>query len=260
MVIPLQGTFEYVAVVPDQAGTGFSCQARLREPSAGARWAARLPFGKHAQDAPCARLVGPQPILHVGDAGPTPNPGPRNPATQRSRLTLTAAERQNATVAEASFLLDQGVISALRSGDFLHMARTGCGRIGVSAIRAKHLIFAAGAITHVPLGCDFEALTPMDLVSEAEAVFRKRETGFHLSEYPVEIRVSGDHRIMYRGRIGLGSFEVWILHGFCVGMPGTDECLSVVRKDACPVVDANTSARFLDSDHLEMARWDDDCR
>ncbi len=134
------------------------------------------------------------------------------------------------------------------------MVRTSCGRIGVSAIRSHELIFAAGAITHVPLGSGFEALMPMDLVREAEAVFQKRETGFRFSEYPVEIRVSGKQRIMYRERNELGSFEVWVLHGFYPGMPGINECASVVRKGACSVVDANTSALFLDSGHLDMVR------
>ena len=255
MAIPPEGTFEYVVVVPDRYGTVFSCVAQLRKPSAAARWAARLSFGRHAQDTPCARLVGPNPILHVGDAGPTPNPDPRNPATQRSRLTLTAAERQNASVAEASFILDQGVISALRPGDFLHTARTSCGRIGVSAIRSDQLVFAVEAITAVPLGCDFEARLPGDLVNEAKAVFRKRDSAFEFVEYPVEIGVLEQRHIRYRGRMKFGPFEVWVLHGHFGGIPGTDECVSVVRTGACPVVDANSSALFLDTDTLEMVRW-----
>jgi len=70
------------------------------------------------------------------------------------------------------------------------MVRTSCGRIGVSAIRSNELILAAGAITHAPLGSDFEALTPLDLIREAEACFAKYETGFRFSD-PVEIRVLG---------------------------------------------------------------------
>jgi hypothetical protein len=92
----------------------------------------------------------------------------------------------------------------------------------------------------------------MALVREAEAVFRKHDDGFQFLEYPVEIRVSGEKHILYEGRIDLGSFEVWVLHGYYLGMPGRDPCISVVRKGACPVVDANTSALFLDSGTLEM--------
>jgi len=137
------------------------------------------------------------------------------------------------------------------------MVRTGSGRIAVSAIRSNQLIFAVGAITQVPVGTNFEALVPTDLIREAEEVFRKRETRFHLSEYPIEVRAAGEQRVVYHGRFALGSFEVWVLHGFYFGLPGVDECLSVVQKGACPVVDANSSALFLDSDHLEMVRWPD---
>jgi hypothetical protein len=101
----------------------------------------------------------------------------------------------------------------------------------------------------------------VDLVREAEAVFRKHDDGFRFAEYPVEIRVSGEKHIMYRGRIDLGSFEVWVLHGQYFGTPGSDPCISVVRKGACPVVDANASALFLDSGThsgtLEMVHWTD---
>ena len=256
MAKPLQGTFEYVAVVPDRAGTVFSCQARLQR---------QLGDLEHN-----SRLLGPSPLLQVEDAGPTPNPSASNPATDRSRLRLIAADRRHASIAEASFILDRGIISALHPGDLLHMVRTSCGRIGISAIRSNQLIFAAGAITQVPLGCNFEALIRTDLVSEDKSVLQRRETGFRprrglrrllwrwqgpLLQYPVEVRASGEQHLIIRGGIELGSFKVWVLHGFYCGMPGINECLSVAQKGACPVVDANTSALFLDSDHLEMVHW-----
>jgi len=228
MVIP---SFEYVAVLPDRQGTTFSCEAR--------------PSRRLGIDA----RLGSNLVLHVDDAGPTACPNPRNPATQRSRLRLWAAEGCPATVAELSFLLDRGVISALQRRDVLYLTRSPCGRIGVSAIRSDQLIFAVGAITQVSLGCDFEARVPMDLVREGEAIFQRRDAEFRLAEYPVAIRASDHERIMYRGRMALGAFEVRVLHGFYSGwVPGTDECVSVARKGACPAVDANNSALFLDSD------------
>jgi hypothetical protein len=244
MAIPPEGTFEYVAVVPDGSTTSFSCAARLRKPP-----------GSDGSDTARLRLLGPTPRLHVSEAGATPNPGPRNPATQRSRLRLISSEKTSATIAEASFFLDKGVISALRAGDLLHMARTSCGRIGVSAIRSEQLIFAVGAIGAVPLGSDFQARFPNDLVREAEAVFQKRDSGFEFAEYPVEIRAVDERYIGYGGRRKLGALEVWILHGHYNGTPGKDACLSVARTDACPVVGANISALFLDTDALEMIRW-----
>src|SRR5215831_5877134 len=121
MAIPLQGTFEYVAEVPDREGAVFSCPT----------WSQRQLDGDLEH---ISRLVGPSPLLQVEDAGPTPNPSLSNPATERSRLTLTAPDRRRASVAEVSFLLDRGVISALHPGDLLYMARSACGGIAISAI------------------------------------------------------------------------------------------------------------------------------
>ena len=94
MALPLSSTFEYVAVIPDHAGATFSCDIQSR------------PGTYDPLSAIPSRLVGPTPRLHVEDAGPTPNPGPRTPASQRSRLRLVAAKRQNASVEETSFILD----------------------------------------------------------------------------------------------------------------------------------------------------------
>ena len=127
------------------------------------------------------------------------------------------------------------------------MTRTGCGGLGVSATRSNRLIFAVGAITSVPLGSDFEAWIPYDLANKAEDAFRQRDPQFEFMDLPVEIRSSGETRIRYGGRFRLGVFEVWVHHGHRVGIPGVNECVSVARKGACGVVDANTSALFLDS-------------
>ena len=244
MAIPSQGTFECVAVVPDRSSTVFSCPAQLdRTPEHGGSCAATV------------RLLGPAPQLHVSDAGATLNPGPLNPATQRRRLMLRASGRQHASAAETFFFLDRGVVAALRAGDHLHMARTSCGRIGVSAIRSGQLIFAVGAVTAVPLGSDFQASIPSDLIREAEALFRKRDSKFEFVEYPIEIRAEGESRTGYRGTWKHGSFEVHVLHGHHNGMPGTNECLSVVRAGACSFVDANSSALFLDTDAFNIVRW-----
>lgn len=56
----------------------------------------------------------------------------------------------------------------------------------------------------------------------------------------------------------LAAFELWILHGSCSGMPGTSECVSVARRGACQIVDANVSALFLDTDAIDMVRWEGD--
>jgi len=245
MTIPPEGTFEYVAVVPDHQGTNFSCEvASDRTSSDGA--------------SATVRLVGQKPRLRVEDTGPPSHPRPANPAVDCSRLTLTANDKDLSTVAEVSFMLDRGVIAALRPQDHLHLARTGCGRIGISAIRSDQLIFAVGAITRVPLGCDLEARVPRDLVAEAEQVFQRRDAQFWFTEFPVEVRAPREGHIRFRGGFKIGAFQVVILHGECVGLPpGIDECIAVAREGMCPLGAARRSALFLDSDHLEIKRTDD---
>jgi len=243
-VIPLAGTFEYVAVIPEAVRPQFSCPMQLRQP-----------IRNGDSTFPMDRLVGDAPILHITDAGPTPDPGPRSPATQRSRIRLVALRKKHATVAEVTFLLDKGMVSSLQEGDLLHIARTGCGRIGVSSIRGDRLNFAVGAITAVPLGRDFSACVPMDLVHEAAGIFRRRDPEFEFMVLPVEIRAAGVVQIIFGGRQTIGDFSVWVIHTPLEGIPGTDECIAVSRKGACSTVDANNSATFLDTDMLEMVRW-----
>ncbi len=203
----------------------------------------------------CARLVGHSPQLTITDAGQTPDPGPRNPATLRSKVMLTADDCNDATVSQVSFLVDKGLISVLKPGDLLYLARTDCGRIGFSAIRNDLLIFAVGAITAVPLGRDFSAEIPIDLIRDAQRVFRKRDPRFELSDYPIEVRAGNERHILLGGRRKVSKFDLWVLHGHLVGIPGTNECVSVVRTDMCPAVGANSSALFLDTDRFHIVRW-----
>jgi hypothetical protein len=218
----------------------------------------RQPIDYDVETIVMNRLVGHAPILHITDAGPTPNPGPRFPATQRTRIRLVAQGKKYASVAEVSFLVDKGIISSLRAGDILHIARAGCGRIGMSSIRGDRLHFAVGAITSVPLGRDFSACVPMDLVYEAEGIFRKRDRDFEFMQIPVEIRAAGVVHVLFRGGRTIGDLDVWVIHtGLRGGLwyQGGGECIAVSRKGACPNVDANSSALFLDTDNLEMVYW-----
>ena len=166
MVVPLEGTFGYVAVVPDLQSSTFSCPTES--------------FRKSLTNP--SRLVGTRPILEVSDAGLTPKPSPQNPFTYRSRISLIAQSKEAATVRKVSFLIDRGLISALHPGDELYLSRTGCGCTAVSAIREQKLIFAIGAITEIPLGCDFQARTPFDL--SAERLKKVFENGIRSSSFP----------------------------------------------------------------------------
>src|SRR5688572_24884325 len=105
-MMPLCGTFDYVATVPDRSDGGlFECRAHVREPVV---W--------HGNDLRDARLVGIAPMLRVTDAGLTPETDTRRPWVMRSRIALAASSRQQATVAAAFFHVDRALTSNLRSG------------------------------------------------------------------------------------------------------------------------------------------------
>lgn len=239
------GTFEYVACMPEDLGSGIiSCPLEMPRPI-------KLP-----ESAPVgSRLVGYRPQLKISDAGRPSKPGPRNPDTQRCRISLKASERLNATSSQVSFFLDKGLITALKPGDLLHLVRTGCGRIGISAIRGERMIYAVGAITRVPLGTDFEAQLPFPQIQASRDLFREIDPEFEFADLPIEVRTERKRRVLYTGRTEVGGFALHVLHGRVMGLPGRDECVAVVRKGQCSLVDAISSAFFLDTDHLEVNRW-----
>src|ERR1700674_4229342 len=127
MVMPLCGTFRYAGVVPADG-------LRSR------RWTLQDASGASATGRRNAlfdnRLVGLQPTLEILDG----------------QLGLTASSRERAQVFSASLQVDAALIEVCRSGDVLHLVRTGTADIGVSVVRARQLIFALGAVTAVPIG------------------------------------------------------------------------------------------------------------
>jgi hypothetical protein len=197
------------------------------------------------------RLLGYSPSLQIADAGHAPSE--THPAIRRSRFTLSAPRRLNAGASAASFYVDREVTRAFNPGDVLHLVRTRCAGLGLSLLRNGRLILALGAINAVPLGDNVQASTPGDLIRQAEFVFRQRDPAFELSEYPVQVTVDGHTRIAFRGMRQLGDYNVWVLHGFVDGDPGTAECVAIALKGACGPAPATRSARWLE-DELE---WSD---
>jgi hypothetical protein len=251
MTIGRAGTFEYVAIVPESAQDQAPWRVQLRTPI-------ELTGDARMDD----RLVGHSPTLETSEAGITPSPrisprtGQVGPKVLRSRLTLTASTRNYAQVASAAFHVDRALTMALSPGDMLCLARTACGGLALSIIRNGQLVAAAGAVSAVPLGDFIHVRTPSDIIEEAEKVFRKHDTEFEFGHLPVEIRIREQTRLVYRGRPQLGSYDVFVEHGFYRGLPGTDECVAIAMKGACPSVVAIASAQLLDfPDALEMVRW-----
>jgi len=239
MSMPPSGTFDYVLTVPERIGdNGFECRAAVRK--------AIVRTGDRLFDS---RLVGTAPLVRVIDAGVTPDASPQRPAVMRSRITLAAANRQQATLSEASFHVDKALTSSMIPGDEVHLARTSCGGLGLSVLRGGELVVAVGAVTAVPLGPKVRATIPGDLIADATAVFQHRDPGFRFREWPVEVRVSSSRAIAYGGLRRIEDHSVSLVHGFLTGVPGTNECGAIYHTGACPDAAAAASAMLMDGEH-----------
>ena len=171
MSMPPCGTFDYVGIVPQGVGDGgFECRLKQREPIA--------ITGRHQHDS---RLTGIVPMMKIVDAGLTPDPGLDRPRVLRSRISLVAEGKGQATVAEASMHVDKSLISCCRPGDSIHLVRTECGGLGISIIRHGELVVAVGAITAVPLGPDARSSTPVDLGGGGAGRFSEARFGLRVS-------------------------------------------------------------------------------
>src|SRR5207237_8140904 len=88
-----------LTIVPEGQGEGgFECRAERRV------------------DSPYSSLVGISPQVRVANAGPLTDAGLQPPWSlrKRSRITLVATERDQATAAEASFYIDKAVTDACK--------------------------------------------------------------------------------------------------------------------------------------------------
>jgi hypothetical protein len=127
----------------------------------------------------------------------------------------------------------------------------------MSVVREGRLIFAVGDVTAVSLGDTARVSLPHDLIRAAEEAFQGRDPQFHLLEKPVQVEVDGLTRILYRGRLRMGAYNVWIEHGAFPGMPGEGPCLAISLAQECPDGPAIASAQLMDyPDPLEIIRWE----
>jgi hypothetical protein len=243
MVMPPWDTFEYVATAPDNHGGQFQCSARLRHP---------IPHQGNEFDS---RLLGHAPQLQVAEAGSTPNPCRHRPAVMRSRITLAASSRKDATAAAISFHVDRDLIAQLRPGDDVHISRTACACLGLSIVRGGKLLAAVGAVSAVDLGNDFRVLSPYQLVQEAAHIFQAEDPEFRFSEAPVEFIHQTHRRILFRGECRIGQYEIQLRHGFISGIPGVDESAAIyLGQDKVPAF-VNASAELLENDPGELVPW-----
>ena len=234
MVMPLSGTFAYSTTVPVDGRNAFPWQMKSLT--------AVEPTGKRLVDN---RLVGWSPLLYVRETGLPTNLGPSVPSVERAEIRLVASDKKHASCETASYFVDRVLLRVLRPGDVFHIARTGCGGVGVSAIREGKLLFAAGAVGSVPLGSEISVTIPYELLKKAEAILRQSDPEFEFPHHPIEVCIGDRLRIVYRGRVQMGSYRVWVEHGFLPGMPGTDESVSITLDEACDWVAGKASAQLL---------------
>ena len=248
MAIPLWGTFDYALVVPSPVSNG--------------PWSVQL--GRPIQltgNALDDRLVGHSPFLTISQAGiaeaASVSPMSKTrPRVLRSRLTLTARSKERAIAKSVSFHVDQALLAAVSAGDMLHMARTHSGGLALSIVRDGQLVAAAGAVSSIPLGRAVHVRIPRESIAASEAVFRKSDPAFEFPELPIEVGLKETVRLLYRGRLHLDRYSVFVEHGYYPGEPGIDECAALALLPECPDVVAIASAQLMDrGGALEIEKW-----
>ena len=224
MVMATCGTFDYRFVVPEG-------------PASGTR---RMPGGlREPIDHDPERLLGHAPLLETVEYQ-------REPWQLYSRITLSATDKQYAIARAFAFSVDRELIAMLRPEDVLFISRTHCAGLGLSVLRGGELVAAAGAVIHVPLGPTVSVRSPMELIDQAEAIFRARDPEYRMGNQPVELCVGDVRRILHGGRPTIGGFEILVRHGFLRGLPGTNECISIERLKMCPSTAAHNSAQLME--------------
>jgi hypothetical protein len=174
----------------------------------------------------------------------------------RSRISLRAAGTQQASAAELSFHVDQVVTSCMRTGDELHLARTGCGGVGLSVIRDGALVVAAGAVTAVPLGRTVCARITVVAGASGESPLDERDWPFSRQRRPVTVSVNGSSSILHGGRRMIDDYQIVVVSGFAPGIPGTDECAAINDRRQCPDAAAQYSAMLMaDRRALSITGW-----
>jgi hypothetical protein len=218
----ISGTFDYAFIVPAGPPSGTRrIEGTLREP---------LQDREH-------RLIGHAPLLVTDEYQ-------REDWQLYSRITLTPTDRK-ATAQSFSFTIDRAMITTLCQGDALHISRTACAGLGLSVLRDGQLVAAAGAISAMPLGRDVSIGTPRDLVRQAERIFQTRDPQYQLLRCPVELRIGNLTRIIDSGRPTIGCYEILVQHGFIIGIPGIDACVSIERTGDGPDTGAHRSGELI---------------
>ena len=218
MVMPLCGTFHYAGVVPEQqASPGLShwtCEDRSgaavrsahETPASWKFWRRRVHPAGGLERLRDNRLVGLQPLARISGG----------------QLILEASSRDRAQVRLVTVELDRALLESLGAGDRIELVRTDTADIGVSLLRGGDLLWAAGAVTTVPLGPMLQA--------------HNGPTGsFASDEWPrkdtwVEVSANGQTSRLRDGEeVTIGEYRVTLARSFKDGIPGAYENAAISR-------------------------------
>ena len=245
MALPPSDTFKYFAIIP----------ADMEEPWV--RWPLQLGETiKRSGDALFDfRLVGYSPLLRIADGGTIPDPTGLRTTMTRSRLTLSASSRENATHSDVSFYVDRELTLLFKPGDVLHLSHSSGWGTGLSLLRNNQLVFAVGAILSVPLGNNVQAKLPGDVMDQIKRYSNNRHPDTKHLYIPLEIHVGDQMRSLFRGTVELGDHQIWVERGNDFSHPMFEECAAISVKGACESMPAVASAKLLGGPNMEFNEW-----
>ena len=217
LAIPNEGTFDYVVTVDEQCLAG-------KEP---------ILTGQDKRGGSEPSLLGPKPRILIG----------------ADRIAVVAADRNNATIREASFAAGDAVMTCIRAGDVAHISRSSAGGVGISIIRDNQLILALGAASEVPLG-------DLSIRKGPESTWTPQ--GPNDEDTWLEFTVGSESRTLRaRESARLGSYDLYVERCWVPGIPGTDECVGISRDQIPAQRDiAMRSAVLLGNADLKLTGWD----
>ena len=203
------------------------------------------------------RLVGYSPFLRIADGGAIPDPTGLRTRMLRSRLTLSASSRENATHSDASFYIDTELSSLFKPGDILHLRHSGMWGTGLSLLRNNQLVFAVGSIIGMPLGNNVRATHPDDVLKQ---IGRFHQIPFSIGgtrplPIPIEIHVSNEMRSLSGGTAELGNHQIWVERANDFSFPSGDVSAAISVRGACEFIPAVASAMLLSLPDLELTEW-----
>jgi hypothetical protein len=224
----------------------YRSRQRVRRESAG-----DVRLNRHAPTI--NRVAYSSPRLHIAPVGLLSGGGPVSPLCDlirptifASRVTLSSEGAPDATAVRASFLLSQGLVDCFQAGDQLHLTLTPRGALGLSLFRDGNLMVALGAVTAVPLG-DLHVIVRRDRLSMNAAppgVSKWKPPGL----YPLEVTSRDEPPRKPEG------YQIRVWYRAWPPPEDADECLSIVRRNSCPTIEAYATTHLLamsDALHIE---------